>query len=198
MTTKYPSLCSLFSLAGTDTSHHFQPVADLAHLLSAAEVIRVSSRSKAATLRADEGLDGVSDDVMGLAYFPTIRLLFTILQQSVSGSLCDAGLKKLATALPVSDQPVDQSAQKEVSLVVVESSLRLTAGGERVLLEGERGRFPTGDLAMTTAEFCKLLMGNAVHRDDALTKQRGPRMSSACSQTSPNTKVGLVYWMTSW
>jgi hypothetical protein len=189
MMTKYPSLCSFFSLAGTDTCHHFQPVADLAHLLPAAAVIRVSSRSKAAIFRDVEGTDGVSEALLGVEYFPTIRLLFTILQRSVSGSLCDAGLKKLATALPVFHQPVGQNVHKEGSLVVVESSLRLTAGGERGVLEGERGRFPAGDGAMTTAELCKLLTGKAVHRDDASMKQRVPNISSVSSQTSPNTQV---------
>jgi hypothetical protein len=78
-------------------------VADLAHLLPTAAVIRVSSRSNAAIFCGIEGVDDVAEFVMGVRYFPMIRLLFMILQRSVSGSLCDAGLKKLETALPVSD-----------------------------------------------------------------------------------------------
>jgi hypothetical protein len=108
-----------------------------------------------------------------------IRLLFTILHRSVSGSFCDAGLKKLATALPVFGQQHAKVHKDEVSLVVVESSLRFTAGGDRGLLEdGERGRFPARGADIATAQSCRVRRGKAVHRDDALMKWRVTKNSS--------------------
>jgi hypothetical protein len=82
-------------------------------------------------------------------------------------------------ALPVFDQHAAcQAHQDEVSLVVAESSLRFTAGGDRGLLDGERGRFPARGVDIAPAQLYTHLRGKAVHRDDALTKQRVPKDSS--------------------
>lgn len=75
----------------------------------------VSSRSKAAIICGSEDFAVFRDISSPSAYLPTIRLLFTILHDSLSGSFCEAGLKKFATAL----------------FVVVDSIFRLIGGGER-------------------------------------------------------------------
>ncbi len=84
--------------------HHLQPDADLLHLLPVFGAMSVSSRSKAATICGSEGLAVVRYSPNPSAYLPIIRLLFTVLHDSLSGSFCEAGLKKLATALPSKDQ----------------------------------------------------------------------------------------------
>lgn len=81
--------------------------------------------------------------------------------------------------------------------MVVDSSLRLTAGGERGLLKGERGRFFIGDFAMTTADSCKLLTGMTVYRDNALEKRQAPKLCSFGSQISRNARLGFGYSMVS-
>jgi hypothetical protein len=60
----------------------------------------------------------------------------------------------------------------------VESTLRLSGGGEGALLEGERGRFAIGAAAMAMVELCKFLVRTAVHRADALTMMRALKLSS--------------------
>lgn len=157
----------------------------------------VSSRSKAATLRGRDGAGGVADVAFGEMYFPTIKLLATILHRSVSGSFCDVGLKKLATALSVFDQLVGNLERKR-SLVVMESSLRLTAGGDRGRLEGERGRLPPEGVDMTATRWCEFRPGNAVHGEDALKKGLVRKSSSFNSQTAPHTLVISMHQRWPW
>lgn len=96
------------------------------------------------------------------SYFPTIKLLLTILQRRVSGDFSDAGLKKLATALPDYIKTIAYfSDRDEDLLVVVDSTLRFIVGGERALIEGERGRLAFGKLAMT--KLWKFLTEEEVH-----------------------------------
>ncbi len=89
---------------GTVLCHHLQPDADLLHLLPMLGAMRVSSRSKAAIVCDSESSALVRDLSEPPVYLPIIRLLFTTLHDSLSGSFCEAGLKKLATALSKKDQ----------------------------------------------------------------------------------------------
>lgn len=75
---------------------------------------------------------------------------------------------------------------------MVESSLRLTAGGDRGLLDGERGRFPARDVDIAVPQLCTLLRGKTVHRDDALMKQRVPKSSSFNFHLTSKTHPGVV------
>ena len=58
-----------------------------------------------------------------------MRVLSTVRHISFSGSFCEAGLKKLATAL---SDIVSKDAERHLSiiLVVVDSILRFTGGGD--------------------------------------------------------------------
>jgi hypothetical protein len=59
----------------------------------------------------------------------------------------------------------------------VESTLRLSGGGEGALLEGERDRFATGGAAMVGVVLCKLLVRTTVHRVDAMKMTRALKIS---------------------
>lgn len=66
-----------------------------------------------------------------------------------SGSFCDAGLKKLATALPFVFSIVSGTGCRYI-LVVVDSTLRLLGGGETDRSAGEAERF-----IVTVREVCQ-------------------------------------------
>lgn len=90
------------SLAGTETSHHFQSDASLLNFLPEADVINVESRSKAATFLLFVGSSSVSP-------WPSYRPTSSVAGPSSSGARSDqtvlgwsffweVGLKKSATA----------------------------------------------------------------------------------------------------
>ena len=59
-----------------------------------------------------------------------MRELFTIRQTNFSGSFCEDGLKKLATALSGLHQQVQMNSLSYIILVVVDSIFRFTSGGD--------------------------------------------------------------------
>lgn len=99
ITMRDPLAWSSFNFVGIVLCHHLQPDGDLLHLLPMLGAISVSSRSKAAIVCDREDSAVVRDLSDPSVYLPIIRLLFTTLHDSLSGSFCEAGLKKLATAL---------------------------------------------------------------------------------------------------
>lgn len=74
-----------------------------------------------------------------------IRLLSTILHINLSGAFCEAGLKKLATALSNRVLVDIRSARHQDILVVVDSIFLLTRGGDTDPDGGGADRFMVKD-----------------------------------------------------
>lgn len=112
----HPSAFNCFSFSGTLLFHHFQSEASLANRFPEAVAINVEScaisneamanlvikartRSNAAIFRLFTGCVCAFSPAGPDVYFPTMRLLLTILHVTFSGFFCELGVKNEAMAV---------------------------------------------------------------------------------------------------